>query len=349
MKATGRRALMRRTGWLADGAGDRRGADHAVPAIRFPASAPRWLVTLMALTACSPARPAVEIAPDPEPAPVVAPPAPPAPTRVTIATRHDTLRYDVISTARVERDSAGQPNREEIVSRARVSFAMERIGNGPRGRALDLRSTGRVDGFVITSSERVSGSRSSALPGVAAAPSRPVAPLTVPFDATLNGLTARVSPRPALANECDKPEMSALSLARELLVRLPPELVVGASWTDTTRVFMCRGGVPVTVQQVGTATVRALESGPAGPFTRVHIDRTLQTRVEGQLATSWRSVGLTGQGSGTQRVLVDATTGALVEMQSESTMRLDVHDSARPDQGQQSLTQRVTVTARQVP
>ena len=307
------------------------------------------IALLSALAACAPSRPAVEPMPEPDPEPVVAPPAPAAPARVTIAASHDTARYDVISTAVVERDSAGQPIREEIVTRARVSLALERIGTGTPASALDLRSTGRVDGFVITSSERVTGSRSSALSGVAETPKRPVAPLTVPFDATLNGLTARVSPRPALANECDRPEMSALSLARELMVRLPRELVVGASWSDTTRVFMCRGGVPVTVQQVGTATVGALESGPSGPYTRVRIDRVLETRVEGQLATSWRSVGLTGRGNGTQRVLVDVPTGALVELRSESAMQLDVHDSARPDQGQQSLTQRVTLTARQVP
>ncbi len=307
------------------------------------------LALLTLIAACAPSRPAPAPEPVPEAPPVVVVPVPVAPASVTIATRHDTVRYDVVSSARFERDSAGTPNQEEIVTRAMVSFAMERIGTGSSSAALDLRSTGRVDGFVISSSERVKSSRSSALPGVVTTPSLPVAPLTVPFDATLNGLTARVAPRPALANECDQPEMSALALARELLVRLPPVLVVGASWSDTTRVFMCRGGVPVTVQQIGTATVKSLESGPSGPFTRAQIDRTLQTRVEGQLATSWRSVGLTGRGSATQQMLVDATSGALVELTSESSTQLDVHDSARPDQGQQSVVQRVRFTARRVP
>lgn len=322
-----------------------------MPGPRSAAHTPALLVVVLASlssAACAPARPAIEPLPDAPPVVVVTPPAPKAPLRLTIATSHDTLRYDVISTARVERDSGGTPVSEEIVTRARVSFAMERIGVGQLGRALDLRSTGRVDGFVISSSERVTGSRSSALSGVASTPSRPVAPLTVPFDATLNGLTARVSPRPALVNECDKPEMSALSLARELLVRLPPELVVGQSWSDTTRVFMCRGGVPVTVQQVSTSTIQSLVVGPDGAFTQANIARTLQTRVEGQLATSWRTVGLTGRGSGAQQLVVDASTGSLVTLQSESVMQLDVRDSARRDQGQQSLTQRVVLTAGRV-
>jgi len=268
---------------------------------------------------------------------------------VTIAVRHDTVRYDVVNTAQVERDSAGQPNREQVTTRARVAFAMERIGTARAGTALDLRSTGRVDGFVITSSDRITGSRSSALPGVTEVPSRPVAPLTVPFDATLDGLTARVTPRPALANECDQPEMSALSLVRELLVRLPPELEVGQVWSDTSRTFLCRGGVPITVQHVATATVRELASGPSGPFTRVIIDRVIASRMEGALTTSWRSVGLTGRGSGTQRLVVDATQGTLVELTSESTTELQVHDSVRRDEGQQTITQRVAMTARRVP
>jgi hypothetical protein len=226
---------------------------------------------------------------------------------------------------------------------------MERIGSARVGTALDLRSTGRVDGFVITSTDRITGSRSSALPGVTEVPSRPKAPLTVPFDAILNGLTARVAPRPALANECDQPEMSALSLVRELLVRLPPELEVGQTWSDTTRTFMCRGGLPITVQHVASATVREIASGPSGAFSRVLIDRTIDTRMEGQLTTSWRSVGLTGKGTGTQRLVIDATEGTLVELTAESTTELRVHDSVRRDQGQQTVVQRVVMTAKRVP
>lgn len=307
------------------------------------------LLTAALLAACAPGRPEPETTPAPGPTPVPVAPTPPRPTRVTIAVRHDTARYEVVNTARLERDSAGQPIREEVTTRARVAFALERIGTPRVGTALDLRSIGRVDGFVITSSDRITGARSSALPGVTEVPSRPVAPLTVPFEATLNGLTARVAPRPALANECDHPEMSAMSLVRELLVRLPPELAVGQTWSDTTRTFMCRGGLPITVQHVATATVRELASGPSGAFTRVLIDRVVDTRMEGELTTSWRSVGLTGRGTGTQQLVIDATEGTLVELTSESTTELRVHDSVRRDQGQQTVVQRVVMTAKRVP
>ncbi len=305
-------------------------------------------IAILTLTACAPSRSAPDTRPEPVPTPVAAVPEPAAPTRVTIAVRHDTMQYDVVNTATIERDSAGTPNREEIVTRARVSFAMERIGTGHVSHARDLRSTGRVDGFVITSSDRIANSRSSALPGVTEVPERPVAPLTVPFDATLNGLTARVAPRPTLANECDQPEMSAMSLVRELLVRMPPELEVSGGWTDTTRSFVCRGGLPITVEHVATSQVLNLVDGPSGPFTRVNISRVVKTRMEGQLTTSWRSVGLTGSGTSVQELLVDAPTGSLVEIESTSVTEMKVHDSVRRDQAEQRVKQVVTMTAKRV-
>ncbi len=302
-----------------------------------------------ALSAC-----AGGVAPLPTPEPEPAPPRvveAPRPTRALLALRHDTARYEVTSTARVTRDSAGVPVTEEIVTRARVAFSLERLRRAASDPApvLNVRSTGRVDGFTITASERVAGARSSALPGVATAPAAPQAPLTLPFDAVLDGLNARVAPRPALANECDRPEMSALALVRELLVRLPAELVVGAAWSDTARTFMCRGGVPVVTQTTATATVVSLDDGPLGSGSRAVIERRLVTRVEGQLTTAWRTVGLTGQGTGTQRLVVDAVAGVLTELRHDSELAVDVRDSVRPDAGQQALVQRVVFTARLVP
>jgi hypothetical protein len=268
---------------------------------------------------------------------------------VSIATRHDTARYDVTSTARIVRDSGGRPVEEEIVTRAQVALALERTGSARPGTARDLRSTGRVDGFTISASERVTGARSSAMQGAtqgamlgSTAGGLSRAPLTVPFDASLNGLNARVAPRPSLVNECDRQEMSAASLVRELLLRLPPVLEVGASWSDTSRVFLCRGGVPVTVQTTATAHVRSLTATADG--TQAVIERDLVIRIEGELATA-----MTGRGTGTQRFVVDAERGRVDSLRSESETRIEVRDSVRPDAGEQSLTQRVVLVAERRP
>ncbi len=295
-------------------------------------------------------------APTPMPPPVVTPAPAPAPvvSRVSIATRHDTARYDVTSTARIVRDSGGRPVEEEIITRAQVAFALERTGSARPGTARDLRSTGRVDGFTISASERVTGARSSAMQGAAqgamlgsTAGGLSRAPLTVPFDASLNGLNARVAPRPSLVNECDRQEMSAASLVRELLLRLPPVLEVGATWSDTSRVFLCRGGVPVTAQTVATAHVRSLSATAGG--TQAVVERDLVIRIEGELATAWRTVAMSGRGTGRQRFVIDAERGRVDSLRSESETRIDVRDSVRPDAGEQSLTQRVVLVAERRP
>jgi hypothetical protein len=288
--------------------------------------------------------PALQPMPEATPATAPAPSAPPverAPTRVRLAPQHDTARYDVVNTTDLMRDSAGTLLEEQVTLRAIVSLALT------RGREVaQLTGTGRVDSFVVEATSRVAGANASVLPGVVAGPPTPSLPLTVPFDAMLDGLSARVVPRPALANECDRPEISAVALARSLLVRFPDELVVGASWGDTARVFMCRSGIPITVQTISIGTVDSLVDGPDGAATRAAISRALTTRVEGTLSTGWRTVGLTGEGTGTQQILLDAASGMLAALDEEGELSLRVRDSARPDNGAQTVTQHVALRVR---
>ena len=101
----------------------------------------------------------------------------------------------------------------------------------------------------------------------------------------------------------------------------------------------------MVTQTVVRSTVRALDDGPNGLATRVHIDRALATRVEGELATAWRRVSLTGAGSGTQQLVVDAVSGTVESLNGESSLSVTVRDSARPDDGEQVVTQAVTLVA----
>lgn len=305
----------------------------------------------IAASACAPG--VTPLPPSPSaPVPEVAPPVVVRATRAMLPATHDTAHYDVESRTTLTRDSAGVPLREEVRLSAQVAFALQRL-TAPGAVGADvatrtprsLRGTGRVDGFLISATDRVERAGGAARPGMASVAPNPSIPMTVPFDAMLDGLSARVVPRPPLANECDRREMTAVALARELFVRMPAELVVGGQWTDTARVFMCRGGVPVTVQSYAVSTMQSLDDGPLGASTVAVITRTLTTRVEGSLATAWRTVGITGQGTGTQRITVDVTTGMLQQLRGTSDLTLDVRDSARPDGGRQSVLQHVELTA----
>lgn len=262
-----------------------------------------------------------------------------------MALRHDTVRYSVRSRSQLTQDSAGTPITEQVESTAFVQFALERTGNPTAASPLGLRSTGRVEAFVLTPTTRLVNARSSALTDVAQAPGYPTLPLTVPFEALVDGTITRVAPTPALANECDRPETGATALARELLVRLPGAMAAGSTWADTTRVFVCRGGVPVTVQTIATNRVLALEASAEGADTRLRVTRDLTIRAEGEQATAWRTVGLIGRGQGRQDVVFSMPAGVLQEMRSESETVFDLRDTARPDDGRQRVTQRVVYTA----
>jgi len=284
-------------------------------------------------------------APTPVPAPVARPAVEVRPTSLSLALRHERVRYTVHSRSQLTQDSAGAPVTEQIESTAFVQFALERTGDPTARAPLGLRGSGRVEGFVLTPTTRLANARTSALSGVAETPGYPTLPLTVAFEAIVDGTITRVAPTPSLANECDRPETGATALARDLLVRLPGALAAGSAWVDTARVFVCRGGVPVTVQTIATNRVSAIESSAEGPATRVRVVRELLIRAQGEQASAWRTVALSGQGQGRQELVLSAPAGVLQELHSESETVFDVRDTARPDDGKQRVTQRVRYTA----
>lgn len=305
----------------------------------------RWLPLVLVVSGCAPA-----VAPLPAPTPVPAPIERPVandvrPALLSLALRHDSVRYAVRSQSRLEQDSAGTPITEQVESTAFVLFALERTGNPAAAAPLGLRGSGRIEGFVLSPTTRLANARSSALTDVARAPGYPTLPLTVPFEAMVDGTITRVAPTPALANECDRPETGATAMARELLVRLPGALAAGSAWADTARVFVCRGGVPVTVQTIATNRVTAIEASGDGPATRVRVIRDLTIRADGEQASAWRTVSLIGRGRGRQELLVSVPAGVLQELRSESETVFDVRDTARPDDGVQRITQRVSYSA----
>jgi hypothetical protein len=263
------------------------------------------------------------------------------PRRFVLARGHETVRYTVRSRSEVVQDSAGTPLTEQVESTAFVQFALERTGPPSSGLLTGVRGTGRVDGFVLTPTARLASARASALASVSQSAAFPTLPLSVPFEALVDGTMARVAPTPPLANECDRAETGATAMARELLVRLPGALEAGSVWADTTRVFVCRGGVPVTVQTIASNRVVGIERSADGPATRMRVVRELVIRAEGEQATSWRTVALLGRGVGRQELVISVPAGVVQELRSESETVFDVRDTARPDEGRQRVTQRV--------
>ncbi len=267
----------------------------------------------------------------PTPRPETPPPVVIAAPRVAIAAAVATRQYDVRVSARVQRDSAGRKDEQRVESRGLVSMSLQRTADGA------LRSSGRVDSFAV----RVEVAGVSAPGASSAAAPAPLGPVS--FDAVLDGLRLLVATRPPLANECDRPEAGATALVRDLVVRIPATLSEGDRWRDSTVSIVCRVGIPITVRTQSEYEARRIEQGASG--ATVTVRRQTSTRMEGKLASAWRALELTGSGTGSDEVRVDATSGALLQLEGEGTLTLQLTDRSRGTPRMQRVVQQLTVRA----
>lgn len=292
------------------------------------------IATAVLLEACGPALVATppSTAPSaPAPAaPPVAPAAAPArASRFTLPATSPASDYSVRVRTSLERDSAGRSEQDVVESAARVQLTLRRDARGW------LRGAGRVDSFTV----RANGAsvRSAAAAGGATATSAPLPPpplSNIQFDVLLDSAFVRTSVRPALANECDSPEVSAASMARDLLVHVPPSVAVGDRWRDSVVAFVCRGGVPITMR----TTMESVVLGTDDNDRTLRIRRTSDTRLEGMTRSAWRHVELSGEGRGTQQLSVDIARGAVTSLDGESTLTFRIANGSLKDA---SRTQRV--------
>ncbi|MCA0375832.1 MAG: hypothetical protein LCH84_09200 [Gemmatimonadetes bacterium] len=207
--------------------------------------------------------------------------------------------------------SGAQPAEQRTSTQALVNWTATRTPTG------GLRATGQVDSFVVRSTLDTGRARAGSAPSAAA---RDAAPTLVLLDATLDSAFARVVTRPPLTNECDRVEAAAAQLARELLLRIPDGMVVGAQWRDSSVALVCRSGVPMAVH---TTTLSTLEGFDDEVATLV---RTTQQRVDGKGGSPFQALEVSGSGSGTQRVRLRVRDGAIETLDDTSTLTLLLTD-----------------------
>ena len=268
-------------------------------------------------------------------APVVVAP-PPTVATWTINASPPGTRYLTEVNATLERDSAGRVLQERVQSRGVITLQTRRDSLG------GMRSSGVVDSFTVRGLEAVLATAVQA----ESRASRPVpvvaiAPLSVQFDATLDARTLRVTTRPPLANECDRAESGATTLVREVMVRVPKVLFVGLQWSDSTVGFMCRLNVPITTRARSVYSVERSEQ--LSDHVELVLKRVVDTQLDGNLQSAWRTVTLSGIGHSTQSVRVDAATGVVRSIEGDGLLTIKLNDTGRRDGGgAQELRQKTT-------
>ena len=256
------------------------------------------MASALLLTACGGGGVRVSTAAAPAPDTTPAPPsAVPAVMRVTLPARLVGTTWRVQSSARVA--IAGGGGEQRIDSYALVSWSAERQPHGA------LRASGQVDSFTVR----------SGLDSRRAAPV-PTMPALILLDATLDSGAVRVSTRPPLANECDRPEASAAALARDLLVRVPNGVAVGDRWRDSVVTLTCRSGVPMVVHTTVLSQLEELTD------ELLVVRRDLAARYQGKGGTAFRALELTGTLVGVQRARVHALRGTLERLEGTMTLTL---------------------------
>ena len=227
---------------------------------------------------------------------------------------------------------AGVSDEQRIDTRALVSMAFDRSATGA------LRGSGQIDSFTVRSSIA-----ETAKPPAGMATTRAIPSLLL-IDALIDSSNLRVVTRPPLANECDRPEVSAMQLARELLVRIPDGVAVGDQWRDSTVTLVCRNGVPLTVYTTTRSTLDKLSR------EILVVTREITTTLEGKGGTAFRAFELVGSGSGSQRLEIAASSGILERLQGTSTLTMKAVERIPPGTPRlQQVLQQVELRAERRP
>ena len=232
----------------------------------------------------------------------------------------------------LERDSAGRVLTEHVMLRGVITL------QGRRDALGAVRGSGSVDSFTVRGLENTAAVRQGESVTSTTVPVLVPPALNVMFDALLDTRILRVAVRPSLPNECDRPETGATSLVRDLIVRLPRTLTVGATWRDSTVSFLCRLSVPITTRSNSVFTVERAEK--VQDRVELVLRKTSDIQMAGELRSTWRVLTVNASGRSSQVIRVDAASGLVRSADSDGLLTVKVNDTSRRDgQGAQEVRQ----------
>lgn len=270
--------------------------------------------------------------PSPAPAPVIPITIEPVIERWAIPAVMPSTKYLSEVSAALERDSAGRVLTEHVDTRGLITL------QGRRDTLGAFRGFGLVDSFTISGLEKALAPNQVESKPRTSVPVFSDPPMTVSFDAAFDARNLRISTKPALANECDRPETGATNMVRDLLVRLPARLIVGQAWQDSSVSFVCRLGVPITSRTRSIYSVERADKVQGG--IELIVRRIAETQLNGESKSTWRTVTVSATGRSTHNIRVDGTTGAVRAVESDGLLTIKLHDTSRRDgSGAQEIRQ----------
>jgi hypothetical protein len=140
---------------------------------------------------------------------------------------------------------------------------------------------------------------------------------------------------------CTALSSAAFESTRDLWVKWPAEVTVGTRWRDSAVTSACRDGIPLRVTIVRNYRVTGASTDTLARL--LDIERNSTVSVLGRGVLRGDSIAVSGEGTGSARLRVAATTGWLFDGSGNSTLQLRAVGKART----QVVDQQVEFTLRQ--
>ena len=176
---------------------------------------------------------------------------------------------------------------------------------------LAVSPAGRFAGTITAFSTNGAGQLFTTPPGVT---------LPVTFSGSItaagNSLLTLSAPRPACASAAFTVALSA----RDLWLRMPDTVRLGATWHDSSAATACRDGIPLRTSLRRSYRVERADT-TAGDVAIV-VTRSQQMVLEGSGKQFGEDVRVFGTGTGNMVLRVSASTGTVLDANGQSTLEL---------------------------
>ena len=128
-------------------------------------------------------------------------------------------------------------------------------------------------------------------------------------------------------SDCASGTSSAIPGIQRLVVQLPLQLRKDQTWTDSTSAAVCSGSVPVVLTTIRSYRVIGETEIHGQPALR--LNREDRTTSQGEGSEGQHRIQLQSSGTGRGEVIIDRTTGALLESSITSTVAVIITTSGR--------------------
>lgn len=137
--------------------------------------------------------------------------------------------------------------------------------------------------------------------------------------------------------DCNTGELSSTSVVAQTMISIPTQLETGTTWSDSLSTTACTGPIPGALSI--SRTYRTLGGTQINGLEAILLELNEKSTLTGEGSQEQHRVQVRGTGSGKGRLMIDATTGAVISANTDRLTILVVTASGREQQFQQHVNE----------